>query len=51
MKYLVFVLMFLPISCAAGVLAGLVFQDIIVGVAVAVFFFAVSIDVCFFGHD
>lgn len=51
MKYPVFLLMFVFVSSVCGAVAAIVFCDWIVGACVALFIFALSVDVCFFGSD
>lgn len=50
MKYLVFLLMFVPLSALVGAALGLLFWSPEVGLLGAGFMLCLSVDVCFNGH-
>lgn len=50
MKYLVFLLMFVPLSALVGLALALVFWSPAVGLVGAGFMLCLSVDVCFNGH-
>lgn len=51
MKYLIFLVLFVPPSAIAGIGLGVAFGDWIIGAGAAALLLGLSADVCFFGSD
>ena len=51
MKYLAFIIMFVPLSAVVGLLLGLAFQSVGAGFVGAGLVLGLSIDVCFNGSE